>query len=149
MSSYQSNSWSSASTTRVGVKVQMPQITFTLVTIVRTLVPDEVAPCIAHNMLNIWLVVLSINEGHSVFFLPLVVFRGLMYNWNLFHLATVNYTFYLSKDKIQYRYDLLFAHRANLNNHTLIHYRFNMSRKQNKCLGNWGGVIYWLDIIWL
>ena len=38
-----SNSWSSASTTRVGVKVQMPQITFTLVTIVRTLVPDEVA----------------------------------------------------------------------------------------------------------
>ena len=45
MSSYQSNSWSSASTTRVGVKVQMPQITFTLVTIVRTLVPDEVAQC--------------------------------------------------------------------------------------------------------
>ena len=43
MGSYQSNSWSSASTTRVGVKVQMPQITFTLVTIVRTLVPDEVA----------------------------------------------------------------------------------------------------------
>ena len=32
--------------TRVGVKVQMPQITFTLVTIVRTLVPDEVAHCL-------------------------------------------------------------------------------------------------------
>ena len=36
------------------------------------------------------------HEGHSVF-LSLVVFCGLMYNWHLFHLCIVNYTFYLSK----------------------------------------------------
>ena len=47
MSSYQSNSRSCVGTTRVGVKVQMTQfigsLLFTFVTIVRTLVPDEVA----------------------------------------------------------------------------------------------------------
>ena len=50
----------------------------------------------------------------------------------------VNYTFYLSKDKIQYRYDHLFAHRTSLHNHTLIHCRFNMTRKQDKSPGKFG-----------
>ena len=49
MSSYQSNSRSSASTTRVGGQSSNDAIylvaTFTLVAIVRTLVPDEVAQC--------------------------------------------------------------------------------------------------------
>ena len=94
------------------------------------------------------------------YFLSLIVFCGLMYIWDLFHLGIVNYTFYLSKGKIQYRYDHLFAHRTNLHNHTLIHCRFNMSRKPDKshCRfnisrkpdkspGEFGGLC-WFDIIW-
>ena len=46
----------------------------------------------------------------------------------------VKFTFYLSKDKIQYRHDHLFAHRTRLHNHTMIHCRFNMSRKQDNIL---------------
>ena len=62
-----------------------------------------------------------------------------MYNEDLFHLCKVSYTFYLFKDKIQYRYDHLFAHRPSLHNHTLINCRFNMDRKQNKCPADSGG----------
>ena len=86
------------------------------------------------------------NMRHSVF-LSLMVFFGLMYNWDLFHLDIVNYTFYLSKDKIQFRYDHLFAHRTGLHNHTLIHCCFNMSRKQDKSPSKFGGIC-WLDITW-
>ena len=68
-----------------------------------------------------------------------MVFCGLMYNWDLFDLGIVKYDFYLSKEKIQYRYDHLFAHRKSSNNHTLIHCRLNMSRKQNKSPGKFGG----------
>ena len=77
-----------------------------------------------------------------------MVFYVLMLNLDLFHLGIVYYTFYLSKDKIQYRYDHLFAHRTSLNNPNRIHCRFNMSRKQDKSPGEFGG-IFWLDIIWL
>ena len=72
------------------------------------------------------------------YFLSVVVFCELMYNCDLFHLDMVNCAFYLSKDKIQYQYDHLFAHCTSLHNHTLIHCRFNMSRKQDKVLANTG-----------
>ena len=62
-----------------------------------------------------------------------------MYDSDLFHLGIVNCIFYLPKDEIQYRYDHWFVHRTSLHNHTLIHCRFNVSRKQNKCPGNSGG----------
>ena len=68
--------------------------------------------------------------------------------WDLCHLGIVNYNFCLSKDKIQYRYDHLFAHRMRLHNQTLIHCRFNVSRKQDKSPGKYGGIC-WLDIVWL
>ena len=63
----------------------------------------------------------------------------MMYNYDLFNIGIVNYTFYLSTDKIKYRYDHLFAHHMSLHNHTLIHCRCNVNRKQNKCPGNSGG----------
>ena len=72
------------------------------------------------------------------YFWPLVIFCGLMYNWVLFHLGIVNYTFYLSKTKIQYRYNHLFTHLTSLHYHTLIHCCFNMSRKQDKIPDNSG-----------
>ena len=79
-------------------------------------------------------------RGAFRIFLSLIVFCGLMHNLDKIHLGIVNYTFYLSKDKIPYRYmyDNLFAHRKSLHKHTLIHCRFNMSRKQDKSSGNSG-----------
>ena len=59
----------------------------------------------------------------------------------MFHLGIVNYTFYLSKGKIPYRYDHLFAYRTSLHDHTLIHCCFNMNRKPNKSPGKFGGCI--------
>ena len=88
------------------------------------------------------------TRGIQYFFLSLMFFCGLMYIWDLYHLCIVHYTFYLSKDKIQYWYGHLCAHRTSLHNHTLIHCRFNMSRKQDKCPGKFGGIC-WPDIIWL
>ena len=82
------------------------------------------------------------------YFLSLVVFCGFMYNRDLCHLGIVNYTFHLSKDKIQYWYDHSFAHRTSLYNQTLIHCRFNMSRKLDKTPRKFRGIC-WLDIILL
>ena len=79
------------------------------------------------------------------YFLSLIVFCGQVYNWDVFHLGIANYTFYLSKDKIQYWYDHFFAHRTKLHNRTLIHCRFNMSRKQDKSPGNSG---VYVDSTW-
>ena len=69
-----------------------------------------------------------------------------LYNWYLFHLGIVNYTFYLSKGKIPYRYDHLFAYRTSLHDHTLIHCRFNTNRKPNRSPGKFGG-IFWLHYL--
>ena len=82
------------------------------------------------------------------YLLSLIVFCGLMYNSDLFRLGRVYYSFYLSKHKIQYRYNHLFANRMGLNNSTLIHCRFNMNRKQNKSPDKFRGIC-WLDIFWL
>ena len=56
-------------------------------------------------------------------------------------------TFYLTKDKIPYRYDHLFAHYMSLHYHTRIHRYFNMSRKQYKNPGKSGVYFLKLDII--
>ena len=48
-------------------------------------------------------------EGHSVF-LSLMIVYIFMFTRDLFHFNIVNCTFNLTKDKIQYRYDNLFAH---------------------------------------
>ena len=74
------------------------------------------------------------TRGIQYFFLSLMGFCGLMYNWDFFHLGIFNYTFYLSKDQIQYRYDHLFPHCTSLHNHNLIHCCFNMSRYHDKLL---------------
>ena len=83
----------------------------------------------------------QINNTRGIqYFLSLVLFCGLMYNLDLFYLGIINYTFYLSKDKILYRYDHLFAHLMSLHNLTLIHCGFNMSWKQDKSPGNSEGI---------
>ena len=60
-----------------------------------------------------------------------------MYNWDSFYFKSLlNCTFYLTKDKIQYQYDHLFAHRTDFHNHTLTNGCVNMNRKQYKNVDN-------------
>ena len=62
-------------------------------------------------------------------------------NWCIIQICCTSVKLFIpfvSEDKIQYRYDHLFAHRMSLHKHTLMHCCFNMRRKQDKNPGNSG-----------